>query len=92
MASVVESQTQLLDPCVGLGSRQQETPRGLLLLFVREPVVPRTDTTRNGDDWGNCDQCNYATHRCHFCGDDIPHNAKGLCYECWKAERAGEFD
>jgi hypothetical protein len=24
--------------------------------------------------WEVCDGCNYQTHRCHFCGDDLTHS------------------
>lgn len=44
--------------------------------------------------WHICDACNYDTHRCHFCGDDLPHTLDTLptnrvdrhpCYLEWEA-------
>lgn len=27
-----------------------------------------------------CSDCNYDTHRCHFCGDDLGHSQVSVCY------------
>lgn len=34
-----------------------------------------------------CDLCNYARHRCHFCGDDISHDLSGVHPECVEDHR-----
>jgi hypothetical protein len=31
---------------------------------------------REGGCFQCCDGCNYATHRCHFCGDDLRHDGR----------------
>lgn len=25
--------------------------------------------------WRECEACNYQTHRCHFCGEDLDHES-----------------
>lgn len=41
----------------------------------------------NHQTWNCCDDCNYDSHRCHFCGDDLNHDGTvsatgypNLCY------------
>lgn len=32
-------------------------------------------------DPDNCDHCNYDTHRCHGCGEPLPHGVE-VCEPC----------
>ena len=46
------------------------------------PAAPTSNLPQHGPHpWMICDRCNYVTHRCHFCGDDLSHN-QGLLGAC----------
>jgi hypothetical protein len=42
---------------------------------------------REGGCYQCCDGCNYDTHRCHFCGDDLMHGDRdygtGRAHTCY---------
>ncbi len=50
--------------------------------WYQNPVNPRICEVcfKNHPTYHCCSQCNYDTHRCHFCGEDLGHAGIGHCY------------
>jgi hypothetical protein len=62
--------------------------------WMRPDLVPCEICGENHENWNCCDQCNYQTHTCHFCGDDLGHAEVSACVieadrdEAWEKANA----